>query len=145
MYYAGIDPGKNGALAIIYPDGTAHVTPLASLELTTVLKALSKERHRVCLEQVHAMPQQGVTSTFTFGMHYGWIKGILDAYNISYQEVAPQKWKRSYALDRTKQKSVDVCRKLFPEVSLKPTERSKVDNDNMAEALLLAEYGRRNL
>lgn len=96
-----------------------------------------------CLEQVHAMPKQGVTSTFNFGVSFGYIKGVLEAYGIAYQEVTPQKWKKEFGLDGTKAKSIAVCRHLFPNVSLRATEKCRVDHDGMAEALLLAEYARR--
>lgn len=145
MMFAGIDPGKNGALAIIFSSGEAVVFTLYDEAVLPMLKQLSTRPHRLCLEQVHAMPQQGVSSTFTFGMNYGWIKGVLDAYHISYQEVVPRKWKAEYQLNNDKHKSVEVCRKLFPEADLKPTARSKVDDNNMAEALLMAEYARRKL
>ena len=107
--------------------------------------AISKRPHRICLERVHAMPKQGVTSTFNFGQHYGWIKGYLEAHNCSYQEIAPQRWKREFGLDNDKKKSIEVCRQLFPTVSLRPTDRCKVDDNNMAEAVLMAEYARRKL
>ena len=146
FYYAGIDPGKKGSLAVIYPDGTVHVSPLSEIQdLIIVLKALSKEHCRVCLEKVHSMPQQGVSSTFTFGVQYGWIKGVLDACNISYQEIPPQRWKKEFGLNTDKQKSIEVCRQLFPTVSLRPSERCRVDDNNMAEAVLMAEYARRKL
>ena len=145
MYYCGIDPGKKGALAVIYPDGTVHVSPLEGILFDTILFALSKEKCRVCLEKVHAMPHQGVTSTFNFGVQYGWIKGLLDAYQISYQQVPPERWKKEFGLNTDKQKSIEVCRQLFPTVNLRPTERSRVDDNNMAEAVLMAEYARRKL
>lgn len=91
------------------------------------------------------MPKQGVTSTFTFGEGYGFLRGVMEALGISYQTVKPQRWKKEFGLNSDKQESIAVCRRLFPDVSLKPTERSRVDNDGMAEAVLISEYARRKL
>lgn len=145
MIYVGIDPGKKGAIAVIMEDGKVEVSPLAGILLGTILMALGKEQCRCCLEKVHAMPKQGVSSTFTFGAQYGWIKGQLDAYGVSYQEIPPERWKKEFGLNTDKQKSIEVCRQLFPSANLRPTERSRVDDNNMAEALLMAEYARRKL
>lgn len=145
MVYLGIDPGKHGGLAVIYSDGSTYVMPLKEDTLITVLRALSGIPARCCLEKVHAMPKQGVASTFTFGEGYGYIKGVLECNHVSYQEIPPQQWKKEFGLNTDKKKSVDVCRKLFPDVSLRPTERCRTDNDGMAEALLMAEYARRKL
>lgn len=145
MFYIGIDPGKKGAMAVILEDGTVEVSPLEGILLGPILMALKDKQCRCCLEKVHAMPKQGVSSTFTFGVQYGWLKGMLDAHYISYQEIPPERWKKEFGLNTDKQKSIEVCRQLFPNVSLRPTERSRVDDNNMAEALLMAEYARRKL
>lgn len=96
-----------------------------------------------CLEQVHSMPKQGVASTFKFGVGFGYIKGVLEAFRIPYQEIPPQRWKKEFGLNTDKQKSIEVCKRLFPSVSLKRTERCTTEHDGMAEALLLALYGKR--
>lgn len=145
MIYAGIDPGKKGAIALIHEDGTVEVSPLEGILLHSILLSMGRHKNRVCLEKVHAMPRQGVTSTFTFGEGYGYLKGVMDAYHVSYQEVPPEKWKKEFGLNTDKARSVEVCRQLFPEVSLLPTEKSRVPSDGMAEALLMAEYARRKL
>lgn len=145
MIYMGIDPGKKGAVAVIYEDGSIEVSPMESVMLSLVMKALAKAKVRCCLEKVHAMPGQGVTSMFNFGVSYGYLKGMLDANGISYQEIPPERWKKEFGLNTDKTRSVEVCHQLFPETTLRPTERSRVDNDGMAEALLMAEYARRRL
>ena len=145
MIYAGLDPGKKGALAVIYEDGRVEVSPLGGIMLQVILMALGKAKVRMCLERVHSMPKQGVASTFTFGMNYGYIKGLLDAYGVSYQEVPPERWKKEFNLSTDKKRSIEVAHQLFPGIDLRPTERSRVDNDGMAEALLMAEYARRKL
>ncbi len=96
------------------------------------------------LEKVHSMPQQGVKSTFNFGTSFGYIKGVLEAFGIPYQEVPPQAWKKEFNLIGTDKKASIACAKrLFPNVNLLPTERSRVESDGMAESLLMAEYARR--
>jgi crossover junction endodeoxyribonuclease RuvC len=91
------------------------------------------------------MPRQGVTSTFSFGESFGWCQGILDAYGVSYELVRPLKWKREFSVTGDKNSSIAVCKRLFPDVSLKRTENCRKDDDNLAESLLLCEYARRKL
>lgn len=86
-----------------------------------------------------------MTSMFRFGENYGFIQGLLAAYAIPYELVTPQKWKREFQITGDKNSAVDVCRRLFPGVSLRRTERCKKDHDGMAEALLMAEYVKRKL
>lgn len=149
MIYIGIDPGKKGAIAVIYDELDAleiKAVPYSDEELINLCEALTGlPGVRCCLESVHAMPKQGVRSTFTFGVAFGYIKGVLEANRISYQEIPPERWKKEFGLNTDKKKSIEVCKALFPEVSLLPTDRSRVDNDGMAEALLMAEYARRKL
>lgn len=148
MIYVGIDPGKKGAVAyLLEREGSwlENVFPIDDLPQLLHRLLRTGQPIRCCLEKVHAMPKQGVSSTFTFGAQYGWLKGMLDAHYISYQEIPPERWKKEFGLNTDKQKSIEVCRQLFPNVSLRPTERSRVDDNNMAEALLMAEYARRKL
>lgn len=96
-----------------------------------------------CLEHVGPMPKQGVTSTFHFGECFGFIQGVLKASDIPFELVRPQKWKKEFSITRDKNTSIEVCKRLFPDVSLKRTEKCKKDDDGLAESLLLAEYARR--
>ena len=82
---------------------------------------------------------------FNFGMNFGWIQGVLQAYGIPYELIRPQKWKKEFSITGDKNSSIAVCKRLFPTVSLLPTEKCRKDNDGMAEALLLAEFARRKL
>jgi hypothetical protein len=145
MTYIGIDPGKHGAVAVMYSDGSITVMPMHDRTMITVMRTLSGIPCRCCLEKVHAMPKQGVASTFTFGEGYGYVKGVLESFNISYQEIPPERWKKEFGLNTDKKKSIEVCRQLFPDVDLRPTERCRTDNDGMAEAVLMVEYARRKL
>ena len=144
MIYIGIDPGKNGGIAIIDSDG-AIAFPFSEERLLIELDGIAQEYECICcLEHVHAMPKQGVSSTFNFGMNFGFIQGVLKAYSIPYELVTPQKWKKEFSCTSDKNTSIEVCKRLFPNVNLKATERCKKDHDGLAEALLIAEYGRRH-
>lgn len=149
--YIGIDPGASGGIATITVGSNEIVTtwPYSNAKLVELCFAISdisgEMKVVACLEKVGAMPKQGVTSMFNFGKNVGFIEGVLSANYIPYQAVPPQKWKKEYSISSDKNKSIEVCKKLFPNVNLKRTERCTKDHDGMAEALLMAEYARRNL
>ena len=146
MTAIGIDPGKSGSLAYIMDDGSVNVFQFDEGLYNTALRGIADLGPSVCcLEHVGAMPGQGVTSMFTFGQNFGFIQGLLTAHGIPYELVRPQKWKREFGITGDKNSSIAVCKRLFPDVSLLPTERCRKENDGMAEALLLAEYARRKL
>ena len=146
MIYIGIDPGKNGGYAIINTlNDIQEAYPWDEKQFVNSMWTINGEVAKCCLEKVGAMPGQGVTSTFTFGEGFGFIQGVLTAYGIPFQLVPPQKWKKEFSLNSDKQKSIEVCQRLFPNVSLYRTERCKKPHDGMAEALLMAEYARRKL
>ena len=147
MYYIGIDPGKSGAMVILNDKQVASIVPFDEIEyIRTLKKILLKDKCVVgCLEKVNAMPKQGVVSMFNFGKNFGFIQGVLMSLGISYELVTPQKWKKEFSVTSDKNTSIEVARRLFPEVNLKRTERSIKDDDNIAEALLMAEYARRRL
>ena len=157
MIYIGVDPGKNGGIAVIgYKNKQEQnkrkidVYVYQDDILIKLVKDLAYFRNvlkedSICyLEQVHAMPKQGVSSTFNFGMNFGFIQGVLKAYAIPYELVTPQKWKKEFSCTSDKNTSIEVCKRLFPNVNLKATDRCKKDHDGIAEALLIAEYGRRH-
>lgn len=146
MIYIGIDPGKDGAMAVI----SEYKTSVALFDMTVYKNYLDEmvwygEPLRCCLERVGAMPGQGVTSMFKFGENYGFIQGLLIAYSIPYELVTPQKWKKEFQITGDKNSSIAVCKRLFPDVSLRRTDRCKKDHDGMAEALLLACYAQRRM
>lgn len=146
MTAIGIDPGKSGALAYIMDDGAVNVFPFDEEMYKTALKGIAQLGPAICcLEHVGAMPGQGVTSMFSFGQNFGFIQGLLTAFSIPYELVRPQKWKREFGITGDKNTSIAVCKRLFPAVSLLPTERCRKESDGMAEALLMAEYARRKL
>lgn len=94
------------------------------------------------LENVHSMPKQGVASSFCFGEGKGMWEGILAAYNIPVEMVSPQRWKKSMMDGQGKDKSAARFKamSLFPN---KSEQLKLVKHDGRAEALLMAEYGRR--
>lgn len=144
MIYIGIDPGASGALAII-KDGEIELYPFDERRYIDECYLVYKEDTKCCLEHVSAMPGQGVTSMFKFGENFGFIQGVLQSYGIPYELVRPQKWKKEFSITSDKNTSIEVCKRLFPNVNLKRTERCRKDDDGLAEALLMAEYARRKL
>lgn len=146
MIYIGIDPGKDGALAFIEPEPVGiSVYPFDEGTYAELLQSASGFSCRCCLERVGAMPGQGVTSMFKFGENFGFIQGLLSAFYIPYELVTPQKWKKEFQITGDKNSSIAVCKRLFPEVNLRKSDRCRKDHDGMAEALLMAEYARRRL
>lgn len=143
MIYIGIDPGESGAIAFILEDGSSIAVPFNAEAYKKLLRDLKGERCFCVVEQVYSRSAQGVKSVFNFGENYGYIQGLLKAYDIPHQLVSPQAWKKSFGVTADKNSSIAVCKRLFPEVSLKRTERCRKEHDGMAEALLMAEYGRR--
>ena len=146
MIYIGCDPGKTGSMAILWQTGDVEVIPFDKAGyINAIARANETDECKCCLEHVSAMPRQGVTSTFSFGENFGWIQGILDAFGVPYELVRPLKWKREFSVTADKNSSIAVCKRLFPDVSLKRTENCRKDDDNLAESLLLCEYARRKL
>jgi len=147
MYYLGIDPGVSGAFALLENTEVQLVSPFDESVFLDTIAFLSKEQQatKCCIEKVGAMHGQGVTSMFTFGMNYGWLKGVLDLGEIAYQEIPPKTWKKEFSLNSDKANSIEVCRRLFPGTSLLRTPKCKKPHDGIAEALLMAEYARRKL
>ena len=146
--FIGIDPGKKGGIACIdTAQNISFTVPYSDKALIDLCSgAFNNGSDAVCcLEKVGAMPGQGVVSMFSFGQSVGYIKGVLEAFRIPYQEITPQKWKREFGLTSDKAASAEVCRKLFPDVDLLATPKCKKPHDGMAEALLMAEYARRKL
>lgn len=147
MIYIGVDPGsKSGAYAFI-DDRSARCYPWDDHQFVEDLRvyAYGGDKCVACVEKVGAMPKQGIASTWVFAKNAGYIEGVLAALDIPFQLVPPRVWKKTFSLTSDKAKSIEVCHRLFPEVSLRRTTRSRTDDNNLAEALLLAEWGRRNL
>jgi hypothetical protein len=139
----GIDPGQSGGLALI-ADGFCAVSPMPDIEADTaeLLREYAPYIVRCYIEAVHSMPKQGVASSFKFGKSYGFLRGLLVALQIPFEDVSPQRWKKSLGLRYTaedsktekKNGSKQLARQWFP--TLRITHAT-------AEALLIAEFGRR--
>lgn len=153
MIYIGIDPGKDGGLAIMAHknDMVIHAYAWDDLLFVQQMRLIQKmypipEGNVIAaVEKVGAMPGQGVTSMFNFGKSAGFIEGVLAALLIPYQLIAPKRWKAEFGLNSDKQHSIDVCKRLFPDLRLLRNERCRKESDGMAEAALLAEFARRKL
>lgn len=147
MIYIGIDTGKKGALVILHDKRVESIVPFDEVEyikaLQLALLKFQSETIQCCLEKVSAMPKQGVVSMFNFGQNFGFIQGVLMSLGINFKLVTPQKWKKEFGVTSDKSTSIQAAKKLFPKVDLRRTERCRTDDDNIAEALLLAEYARR--
>ena len=148
--YIGLDPGKKGAMAIMgYSNTTGErymmkIIPFDPQEYIKTLKQFNGAT--VCIEQVHSLPREGVKSVWSIGQTYGWLLGVLDAVGLSYQTVPPNLWKKDFSLLRAEKKqSIEVCKRLFPGIELKRTDRCRNDDDNMADAALICEYARRHM
>lgn len=142
MIFCGIDPGRGGAIAVIREDGSVVTSVFDEAGYKSILQTLNGSS-LVIVEDVHAMPKQGVTSMFNFGFNKGWILGVLYALGTPTQLVSPQKWKRMFGLDNDKQKSIECAMRLYPNANMYATPRCKKPHDGIAEALLMAEYAKR--
>lgn len=159
--YIGIDPGLSGALAAIYPGGAVEVHDVPTLDvgrngkvrreyntwamgglLMGVESPPGGRRRLAIIEAVHAMPGQGVRSMFTLGYGLGVWEGLLAGHGIRYERVTPQRWKRALmdGMGKDKDAARLVAMRLFPELA---DQLKRKKDDGRAEALLLAEFGRR--
>ena len=147
MYYLGVDPGAKGGIALLRDTHLEMAVDFSKERFLDLMAFLSREQEttRACVERVHSLPKQGVKSTFAFGQSFGWILGALDASEISYQLIEPQRWKKEYTLiGSDKKKSIAVARQLFPGAMLIPPG-CRTPHDGIAESILLAEFARRRL
>jgi hypothetical protein len=148
--FIGIDPGKDGAMAILGYCHSPVIAPFDEIGYVGWLRRLVEEsRYEVSseffcvVEHVNAMPGQGVTSCFSFGQNFGFILGLLTAFRIPYELVRPQKWKKEFGCTSDKNTSIEVAQRLFPNTDLRRTPQCRKPHDGIAEALLMAEYARR--
>lgn len=150
MRILGIDPGINGAFASIYNDDiTLHDLPTAGegkhrVIATAVLAHQLKELAPTfaVMERVHAMPRQGVSSSFRFGQAFGAIEGVLGALGVSLSYVTPATWKRALGLSSDKDEARLRAIQLYPAAAENLQRRKDIDR---AEALLIATWARDNI
>ena len=152
MRIIGIDPGLSGAIAVlddlkifdlfdmpIMPEGKKNKNQLNSAQLVNIIKRhIHTNSTFVIVEQVSAMPGQGVTSMFNFGQTFGAIKGICASLNLPIFYVRPAKWKKHFDLiNASKDASRTKAIEMYPSIS----DRLKKKKDvNKADAILIARY-----
>ena len=144
----GVDPGLTGAVALLGPSGefelVADLPIIRDRSLAWVdggalqsllLDAVRGRPVHAVVERVSAMPRQGVSSVFTFGLGLGSVLGVLQAMGVSIEFVTPACWKGDLHLSRDKRASLDKARLLFPSADLRLAK-----HDGRAEALLIATW-----
>ena len=155
MYIIGIDPGISGAICFFQNGEITDVIDMPSMadgkknkrqinsqqvfnEVSERIINIPKKEIIVVIEQVSAMPGQGVTSMFNFGQSFGVLKGICSAMQIPMYFVRPAKWKKYYNLIKTnKDASRTKVIEIFPYISSK---LSKKKDSNKADAILIANF-----
>ena len=153
MRIFGIDPGLLGALAILdnkkivdvidlptMSEGKKNKKQLNSAHLSNYIKSniINQENSVVVVEQVNAMPGQGVTSMFNFGQTFGAIKGISAALNLPIYFVRPSKWKKHFDLiNSSKDASRTKAIEMYPSMA---ENLSKKKDVNKSDAILIARF-----
>ena len=153
MRIIGIDPGLSGAIAIlednkvkevfdmpVMSDGKKNKRQLNSAQLVKILKDNIKDDANTVMvvEQVNAMPGQGVTSMFNFGQTFGAIKGICAALGLPIFFVRPAKWKKYFELiNSSKDASRTKAIEMYPYISDKLSKKKDV---NKSDAILIARF-----
>lgn len=148
----GIDPGVNGAVAVLYDNGPV-VWDLPTVKdgtrkaldvfaLGTELATLPSEDVHVFIEKVWARANEGRAGAFSFGRAYGTILGLVAALMLRHDLVAPATWCRAMNAPNDKDGRLATAARLFPQLAAQMTKKK---DHNKADALLIAEYGRRHL
>lgn len=161
MHILGVDPGKSGGAVLM--DKYGDILELEGfrpdaqnnfdLDGFSEMILTWKQKYSpfiAFVEKVHAMPKQGVVSMFSFGKTYGMILGVLHAYDIDVTDVTPSQWTRKMHQPETrhmmsKERSVAVAMELWPGLDLRISKRARKPHDGIVDALLIAEYARKNL
>ena len=153
MIIIGIDPGLSGAIAIlennevkkileipVMSEGKKNKRQLNNAQLVNLLKDNIKDFNdaSVVVEQVNAMPGQGVTSMFNFGQTFGAIKGICAALGLPIYFVRPAKWKKHFDLiSSSKDASRTKVIEMYPLLS---SQLSRKKDVNKSDAILIARF-----
>ena len=142
MLYIGIDPGRNGGIAVLKGKIVHTLNSLGRFndyQISEWLYELSEddEPNLCVMEKVHSSPQMGVVSAFTFGAEYGRMRALCHYAMSFFIEVSPQTWQKNMECMTKGDKNVTktMAQELFPDVH--------VTHAN-ADALLIAEFCRRN-
>ena len=153
MKIIGIDPGLSGAIAFlennkvlgifdlpVMSEGKKNKKQLNSAQLVNIFRENmnNEEETIVVVEQVNAMPGQGVTSMFNFGQTFGAIKGVCAALNLPIFFVRPSKWKKYFELlNSSKDASRTKVIEMYPKLSNQLTKKKDV---NKSDAILIAKF-----
>ncbi len=155
MLIIGIDPGISGAICFfeegqvieiiempLMADGKKNKRqingPQIYNEISSRITKFQKKDIFVVIEQVSAMPGQGVTSMFNFGQSFGVLKGICSAMQLSMHFIRPAKWKKYFGLIKTeKDASRTKVIEIFPYIS---SQLSRKKDSNKADAILIASF-----
>lgn len=147
----GIDPGASGAIAVLEADAALAVHdmpvmgPRAQVNAAALAELLREATlGRPChvwLENVHAMPRQGVASSFQFGRSLGAVEGVIAALCLPLTLVAPTVWKRALGLGPDKRAAIARAVQLRPDAAPLLTHAR---DHGRAEAILIALYGDRS-
>ena len=153
MLIIGIDPGISGSISFLengkiievidmptMADGKKNKKQLNSAHLAQYIEnnILDVNKTIVVVEQVNAMPGQGVTSMFNFGQTFGAIKGISAALKLPIFFVRPSKWKKHFELlkaskDASRTKTIEM----YPSLADKLSRKKDV---NKSDAILIARF-----
>ena len=150
MIIMGLDPGSSGGISILETKKNNLPKIIFFMKMPTVsmygkkiidtikLKnTIAKFQIDISIiEKVHAMPRQGVTSSFQFGRNFGGIETLSYLYSKRVDYVAPAIWKKSLGLGPSKKESLDLARLKFGDSDLWNVK----SNDGIAEAALLTLY-----
>ena len=153
MKIIGIDPGLSGAIAVlenvkvlslfempVMAEGKKNKRQLNSAQLVNIIKENTNgdEEIAVIVEQVNAMPGQGVTSMFNFGQTFGAIKGVCAALGLPIFFVRPSKWKKHFELiNSSKDASRTKVIEMYPSFSKQLAKKKDV---NKSDAILIARF-----
>ena len=155
MLIIGIDPGISGSICFFEDGKIIDVLEMPTMidgkknkkqvngaqiynEISTKIRGIEKQNLRVIIEQVSAMPGQGVTSMFNFGQSFGILKGICSAMQLPMYFVRPAKWKKYFGLIKSeKDASRTKAIEMFPYFS---SQLSKKKDSNKADAILIASF-----
>ena len=143
MIFAAIDPGAvHAAIAVFHDHAPVFVDDIRTvngmLDATAFAHALQdmKVAHMV-VENVHAMPEQGVSSTFKFGMGVGIIHGVAGALRLPLTLVTPTQWKTFHSLRTDKEQSRALAIRKWPDHAHHLDRKKDADR---AEALLIGDW-----
>ena len=155
MLIIGIDPGISGSICFFEDGKILDVLEMPTMtdgkknkkqvngaqiynEISSKIMGIEKQNLRVIIEQVSAMPGQGVTSMFNFGQSFGILKGICSAMQLPMYFVRPAKWKKYFGLIKSeKDASRTKAIEMFPYFS---SQLSKKKDSNKADAILIASF-----